>query len=181
MAEERDSLSEDVTISTERLMRFCYLAEITLEFAKPQDVESTRPSLPEELTRCGTLMILTCSFLYSLFEDGSNSINLLKIWTGFDHPFRDELAVIDKRLEPFKEGLKKVRNRYGFHGSVSRVREFEGFTIFEPSVARKLFELVHDAKNIAVRMIHWRMEHGLEDQKALFPLFWAELNGQASS
>jgi len=73
---------EDVTISVERMMRFCYLAQMQFDCAA-----CDTKALPLHLTRFGTLVLETASFLYSLFEDRPDSINLLKVWRGFDHPF----------------------------------------------------------------------------------------------
>jgi hypothetical protein len=93
MTEPITRLGEEVTISVERMMRFCYLAEMEFEYAS-----YGTSVLPIHLTRFGTMVFETASFLYSLFEDTGNSINLLKIWQGFDHPFGDELQKVAKNL-----------------------------------------------------------------------------------
>jgi hypothetical protein len=90
-------------------------------------------ALPLHLTRFGVLVFEMASFLYSFFEDRPDSINLLKIWRGFDHPFGNELQTCATRLTPFKEELKLVRNRIGFHGSLSRSHERAGLDIRSPS------------------------------------------------
>jgi len=150
MDEETILLPESVTISVERLIRFCHLAQMTME---QKDPEMSR--LPTHLTRFGTLITLTCSFLYSLFDKRDDSTNLLRIWDGFDHPFHQKLAAIAEKLEPFKDDLFKVRSRYDFHGSLSRSHEAEGFEIFQDSTVRHLFEIVHEMKQLAVEMIVW--------------------------
>jgi hypothetical protein len=132
------------------MIRFCHLAPMTME---QKDPELSR--LPTHLTRFGTLMTLTCSFLYSLFDKRDDSTNLLRIWNGFDHPFYQKLAAITEQLEPFRDDLFKVRSHYDFHGSLSRAHEVEGFEIFQESKVRPLFEAVHEMKQLAVEMIVW--------------------------
>lgn len=143
---------EDVTISVERMMRFCLLAKMLSEHT-PGDTKA----LPLHLTRFGTLLFETASFLYSLFEDGQNAINLLNVWRGFDHPFGDELQNCVARLSPFKEELRLVRNRIGFHGSLNRSHERAGLGIFDigSSRARDFAGLVRDVQQLCLHMIDW--------------------------
>lgn len=149
MDEEPIQLPESVAISVERMIRFCHLAQMTIE---QKDPASSR--LPIHLTRFGTLMTLTCSFLYSLFDKRhDDSTNLLSIWSGFEHPFDQELEAIAKKLEPFKDDLFKVRSRYDFHGSLSHAHEAEGFRIFQISEVHTLFEVVHEMKQLADKMV----------------------------
>lgn len=155
MSDEESRLREDVVISVERMMRFCHLAEMTSEYA-PDETKS----LPLHLTRFGALMFETVSFLHSLFEDRKDSINLLNIWQGFDHPFGDDLQDYMTRLSPFKEELKFVRNRVGFHGSLGRSHERTGLGIFDvnSSRARDFSRLILDMQQLCLRMIGWYME-----------------------
>ena len=106
MSDKENRLSENVVISVERMMRFCHLAQMTFEYAS-----GDTKALPLHLTRFGVLVFETASFLYSLFEDRRDSINLLNVWQGFDHPFSDELQNYVTRLSPFKKELRLVRNR----------------------------------------------------------------------
>jgi hypothetical protein len=146
---------EDVTISVERMIRFCYLAQMKDEY-----VSYETHVLPLHLTRFGAMLFEAASFLYSLFEDRDNSINLLKIWQGFDHPFDDELQKLANKLDPFKEELRLVRNRVGFHGSLSRSHERAGLGIFdvESPRAREFARLVRDMQNLALNMIKWYID-----------------------
>ena len=73
MSHPESELREDVTISVERMMRFCYLVEMQLKCAAGET-----KILPLHLTRFGTLLIETSSFLYSLFEERGDSINLIR-------------------------------------------------------------------------------------------------------
>ena len=111
---------EDVTISVERMIRFCYLAQMQSEYAAHETM-----TLQLHLTRFGTLLVESSSFLYSLFDDREDSTNLLRLWQGFDHPFSNELQDYSTRLCPFMEELKLVRNRLGFHGSLTRRKELD--------------------------------------------------------
>ena len=115
MSDPKSGLREDLTISVERMMRFCCLARMQFECAA-----GDTKALPLHLTRFGTLLLETSSFLYSLFEDRVDSINLMKVWQGFEHPFNNELQDYSTRLIPFKQELKLVRDRLGFHGSFHR-------------------------------------------------------------
>ncbi len=155
MSDPKSELREDVTISVERMIRFCHLAQMQFEYAA-----GDAKALPVHLTRFGVLVFETASFLYSLFEDRPDSINLLKIWRGFDHPFGNELRTFATRLIPFKEELKLVRNRVGFHGSLSRNHERVGLGIFDvnSSRARDFVRLVSDLQQVFLRMIAWYME-----------------------
>lgn len=148
-------LSEDVTISVERMMRFCYLARMQFECAA-----GDTKALPLHLTRFGTLLLETASFLYSLFEDRPDSIDLVKVWRGFDHPFGNELQDLVTRLSPFKDELKLVRNRLGFHGSLSRNHERAGLGIFDVDSgrARDFARLVRDMQQLFLSMIAWYMK-----------------------
>src|SRR5262245_1947376 len=119
-------LDEAVTISVERMIQFCYMSRMLYEYAPYE-----RILLPVHLTRFGTMFFQTASFLYSLFDDTKNSTNLLKIWKGFEHPFEDELQNFHDKLIPFKDELKRVRNRIGFHGSLTRTHEKAGLGIFD--------------------------------------------------
>jgi hypothetical protein len=150
---------EDVTISVERMMRFCHLAQMQFEYAAVGDTTA----LPLHLTRFGVLVIETASFLHSFFEDRPDSINLLKIWRGFDHPFGNELHDCEAKLTPFKAELKLVRNRVGFHGSLTRSHERAGLGIFDvqSSRARDFARLIRDVQQLFLRMIAWYME-GME-------------------
>jgi len=152
MNEPNAQLDEKVTISVERMMRFCYLAQMLFEYT-PYGTNV----LPIHLSRFGTMVFETSSFLYSLFEDTENSINLLEIWQGFDHPFGDELQKFAKKLEPFKDELRLVRNRVGFHGSLNRSRERAGLDIFdfESPRAREFARLVRDMRSLSLKMIEW--------------------------
>ena len=115
MNDTESRLREDVVISVERMMRFCHLAQMTFEYSS-----GDTKALPLHLTRFGVLVFETASFLYSLFEDRRDSINLRNVWQGFDHPFNDELQNYVTRLSPFKEELRFVRNRVGFHETGSQ-------------------------------------------------------------
>ena len=176
MSNTESGLREDVTISVERMMRFCHLAQIQFEYA-PGDTKA----LPLHLTRFGTLVFETASFLYSLFEDRRDSINLLKVWRDFDHPFGDELQNFVKRLSPFKKELKLVRNRVGFHGSLNRSHARAGLGIFDvnSSRGRDFVRLVRDMQQLCLDMIAWYMD-GMDRSARLAEMlkeFVAEMKG----
>ena len=169
---------QDVTISVERMMRFCYLAEMMFEHAPDEP-----KALPLHLTRFGTLMFETASFLYSLFEDKENAINLVKVWRDFDHPFSDELQNYVARLSPFKEELRFVRNRVGFHGSLNRSRERKGLAIFDidSSRGRDFAHLVRDMQQLCLPMIGWYMK-GLDSSlrpEEMWKEFVTEMQGSS--
>ena len=180
MEEAPLQLSEAVTISVERMIRFCYLAQMTLELGERRsenDGAASFPSLPEHLTRFGMLLTMTCSFLYSLFERRSDSTNLLRIWTDFEHPFRQELEDIAERLGPFMGDLYRVRSRYDFHGSLTQDHQAAGFGIFQDPQFRELCQIIHAMKQLAVNMVMWFMRHGPAEVAACIPAFRAELLG----
>jgi hypothetical protein len=165
----KSGLREDVTISVERMMRFCYLARMQSECAA-----GDTKALPLHLTRFGTLLLETSSFLYSLFEDREDSINLLRVWQGFDHPFSNELQDYSTRLSSFKEELKLVRDRLGFHGSLTRSHERAGLGVFDvdSSRARDFARLVRDMQQLFLRMIAWYIER--MDSSVHPPEMWKE-------
>jgi hypothetical protein len=131
VSDPQSSLPEDVTISVERMMRFCCLVQMQFECAAGK-----ANVLPLHLTRFGALLIEMSSFLYSLFDHRRDSINLLRVWQGFDHPFGNELQDYSTRLTPFKEDLKLVRDRLGFHGSLTRSHEGAGLGVFDVDSGR---------------------------------------------
>jgi hypothetical protein len=146
---------EDVTISVERMMRFCQLAEMLFKCS-----DKTTTVLPLHLTRFGTLLIETASFLHSLFEERPDSINVVRLWQGFDHPFTKDLHEHATRLDAFKEDLKLVRHRLGFHGSLNRSREKDGLGIFDVESGRapRFARLTRDLQGLFLRMIDWYMK-----------------------
>lgn len=155
MSDPKSGLGEEVTISVERMMRFCCLAQMQFECAG-----ADTKALPLHVTRFGTLLLETASFLYSLFEDRPDSIDLVTVWRGFDHPFGNELQDSVTRLSPFRDELKLVRNRLGFHGSLSRSHEQAGLGIFDVDSgrARDFARLVGDMQQLFLRMIAWYMK-----------------------
>ena len=180
MSDPKNELREDVTISVERMMRFCYLAEMQSECAA-----GDRKVLPLHLTRFGALLIETSSFLYSLFDDREDSVNLQRVWQGFDHPFSNELQACSTRLSPFKEELKLVRNRLGFHGSLTRSHERAGLGVFDVDSlrARDFARLVRDMQQLFLRMITWyikRMDSSVRPAEILKE-FLSELRGASSA
>lgn len=182
MSDPKNELREDVTISVERMIRFCYLARMQFECAAGDP-----KALPLHLTRFGTLLLETSSFLYSLFEDRKDSINLnlLRVWQGFDHPFSNELQAYSTRLSPFKEELELVRNRVGFHGSLTRSHERAGLGVFDVDSlrARDFARLVRDMQQLFLRMITWyikRMDSSVRPAEMLKE-FLNELQGASSA
>lgn len=180
MSDPGTRLGEDVTISVERMMRFCYLSQLQAECATGET-----KALPLHLTRFGTLVFETASFLYSLFEDRPDSINLEKVWQGFDHPFGKELQNCVTRLAPFKDELKLVRNRVGFHGSLSRSHESAGLGIFdvESSRGRDYIRLAMDMQQLFLRMIGWYIQ-GMDSSgrdAEMWREFLGELQGHSGS
>ena len=151
--EQEFRLPERVTISVERMIRFCHLADLTHGLSS-SDPEPAWP--PLHLTPFGTMMTLTRSFLFSLFEERQDSINLPRVWSGFDHPFDEELNAIDLRLHPLKESLRLIRNRFDFHGSLSRAHEGAGFDLYwDLELSADLFGLMGDCRGLFERMIRW--------------------------
>jgi hypothetical protein len=178
MSEPQSKLCEDVGISVERMIRFCYLAKMLFEYT-PGDTKT----LPLHLTRFGTLLFETASFLYSLFEDKRDSINLSNVWRGFDHPFGEELQDCVRRLGPFKEELRFVRNRVGFHGSLNRSRERSGLGIFDvdSSRAHDFARLIGDMRKLFLHMIEWYMK-GMDESARpgeMWKEFVAEMKGHS--
>lgn len=176
MCDKRSWPREEVTISVERMMRFCLLAEILFKCHKDKTTV-----LPLHLTRFGTLLIETASFLYSLFDERSDSIDLVRLWKEFNHPFVKDLQQHSTRLDPFKEDSKLVRNRLGFHGSVTRSHEMGGLGIFDVDSGRvqELADLTKDMKRLFLRMIGWymtKMESDTYPSEMMWKEFAAEMN-----
>ena len=151
-SDQEERLPDSVTISVERKIRFGHLVDLAAEYSSPDPVPEDPPL---HLTRFGTLLTLSVSFMYSLFETRADSINLLRIWSGFDNPFREDLRRFDASLDPYRANLKLVRDRFDFHGSISREREGEGFDAYEPEEAKDLFRIVADFRDLCARMIDW--------------------------
>ena len=176
---QKVELSEDVAISVERMMRFCHLAEMTFEYAVGDS-----KVLPLHLTRFGVLVFESASFLYSLFEERRDSINLVNVWKGFEHPFNDDLHAFAKRLNPFKEELKLVRHRVGFHGSLKRSRERAGLGIFDvdSSRARDFSRLILDMQQLSLRMVAWYMKRMNSSHRPgeMWKEFIAEMKGRST-
>ncbi len=178
MSESQSKLPEDVGISVERMIRFCYLAEMQFEYAS-----GDTKTLPLHLTRFGTLLLETASFLYSLFEERRDSINLLDVWRGFDHPFSEELHDCVRKLDPFKKELRQVRNRIGFHGSLNRNRERSGLGIFDVDSLRvhDFARLIGEMRELFLHMIEWyikRMDESARPDE-MWKEFVAELKGRS--
>jgi len=163
------STDEALTISVERMIQFCYLAQIMQE-----NTATEARDLPFHLTRLGVLLFQTASFLYSLFDDTKDSTNLLKIWRGVEHPYRDDLQQFAKKLKPFKKELSLVRNRIGYHGSLTRNHEKAGLGIFdvESSRGKDFAHCIQDMRQLALRMISWYMSSMDESKRPRE--FWHE-------
>jgi hypothetical protein len=178
VSDPKGGLGEDLTISVERMMRFFYLSEMLFECA-----EGDAKVLPVHLTRFGTLLLETSSFLYSLFEDRVDSINLMRIWQGFEHPFSNQLQDYSARLSPFKQELKLVRDRLGFHGSLTRSHEEAGLGVFDVGSGRasEFTCLVSDMRQLFRRMIAWYMEgmDGSVRPNELWKEFVVEVQGHS--
>jgi len=172
-----EPLSEQVTISVERMIRFCYLAEMTREYSRLKPQSST---LKTHLTRFGAMVLESAGFLYSLFEKRSDSINLVKIWMAFDNLFKMELVEVARKLEPFEGELKLVRDRLSFHGSLDRVREKEGLDIFnvDSKRAHDLVDLLRTVQIMAEKMVEWYFATGsVEERENEWRGFILELKG----
>src|SRR5262249_22145683 len=121
----------------------------------------------------------------SLFDDRKDSVNLLKIWQGFENPFEVDLQNFAKNLAPFKDQLKLVRNRIGFHGSLSRSHEKAGLDIFDVETPRgaEFAALMRDMQNLALKMIKWYVERMKESSQPmkLWQEFGTELQGYSIS
>jgi len=170
--------SEELDITVERMIRFCYLAEMTWEYSH---IEASSSTLPLHLNRFGALFFETAGFLYSLFEDRNDSVNLLRSWRVFENPFMDELETIRSRLEPFKPELEKVRNRISFHGSRNRSHEKDGLDIFNIESGRgpEFASLVQKIQLTAKNMIEWYCMNVLQGSvgSEAWRSFEAELKG----
>jgi len=85
---------------------------------------------------------------------------LVRLWQGFDHPFAKDLQEHATRLDAFKEDLKHVRHRIGFHGSLTRSHEKAGLGIFdvESGRAHTFARLTGDMQVLFLRMISWYMK-----------------------
>lgn len=167
---------EDVTIGVERMMRFCLLAQMLY---KCHGGKTT--VLPLHLTRFGTLLLETTSFLYSLFEERSDSINLVRLWQEFDHPFVKDLHEHATRLDPFKEEMKFLRSRLGFHGSLTRSHEKGGLGAFDidSGRAQALACLTKDMQRLFLLMIGWyikKIESDTYPSEMMWKEFAAEMN-----
>jgi hypothetical protein len=180
MDESITRLGEEVTISVERMMKFCYIVQMEHDY-----VHSKTRVFQTHLTRFGTMVFMTASFLFSLFDDTKNSTNLHKVWRGFDHPFDDELRAFVVKLEPFNDELRKVRNRIGFHGSTNRSHEKAGLGIFdiESGRGREFARLIRDMQNLALKMIRSYIE-GMNESAhphEILQEFMVELQGHPHS
>lgn len=167
---------EDVTISVERMMRFCLLADTLFKCHKDKTTV-----LPLHLTRFSTLLLETTSFLYSLFEESSDAINLVLLWQEFDNPFVTDLQEHATRFDLFKKEIKLLRNRLGFHGSLTRSHEKVGLGVFDidSGRAQALADLTKDMKKLFLRMIGWymtKMESDTHPSEMMWKEFAAEMN-----
>ena len=176
MSEPQSKPREDVDISVERMMRFCILKQMLSECAS-----GGTKTLPLHLTRFGVLLFESASFLYSLFDDRRDSINLLKVWQDFDHPFGEKLQECVKILTPFKKELRLVRHRVGFHGSLNRNLERDGLRIFDVDSKRahNFFRLMRDMEQLFLCMIAWYLK-GMDESARpgeMLKEFVAELKG----
>lgn len=164
-------LPDYITISVERMIRFCHLADLTHGLSS-NDSQPDWP--PLHLTPFGTMMTLTGSFLFSLFEERSDSINLGRIWGGdFEHPFEKEIEAVEQRLQPFKESLRLIRNRFDFHGSLNRSGEREGIDALygdDLDLSADFVGLISDCRRLFERMIRWYEDIPLDDGKKQPPI-----------
>ena len=105
----------------------------------------------------GTMMGVVYSFFYSLIEDDPQGINFFKVWRIREPSFASELDALETRIAPFKDRLRLFRNRFGFHGSVTREHEAAGFDLLKQHDGATIYQAVIDIRNLSTRLIQARL------------------------
>ena len=85
-----------------------------------------------------------------------------------------------KKLTPFKDELRKVRNRIGFHGSLTRSHEKAGLGIFdlESPRGREFANLIRDMLDLAPKMIKWHLKRMKDSDLDKKIGLWKEIGGE---
>ena len=129
----------ELSILVERTARFIQLLRIHLMvLTHDQDAARSEPSI----TMSGTMLSVVYSFFYSLIERGPKCLDFFRIWSDRRPEFSQKLSALAAEVEPFREALRLHRNRIGFHGSVSRDHERDGYAIFELDAQRLLMVML---------------------------------------
>jgi hypothetical protein len=79
--------------------------------------------------RC-TMMLVVLAYFYSLIEDDEQAVNAFRIWRVRYPEEEAAIAAVEAKVAPFRQRLRKFRNRLGFHGSTSRSHEAVGLELF---------------------------------------------------
>ncbi len=77
-----------------------------------------------------TMMLILYAYFYSLVDDDSNGLNGFRIWRKRFPEEETAIAAVEACIIPFKDDLRRFRNRLGFHGSRTRKHEAPGLDLF---------------------------------------------------
>jgi hypothetical protein len=144
---------EELSIYVERMMRFLHLLRIhDLVLRLADDASANAPQAGLHMTMIGVVY----SFFYSLIEDDQKSVNFFRIWRAREPDYSSELDKLEARIAPHVKDLRLFRNRFGFHGSVTRAKEASGFQLLNAD-AKELWAIILDLRNLSTKLIAARL------------------------
>lgn len=150
IAEPRPDQGEEFSICVERMSRMIQLLRIhELVLKQPEAVDRNLP----HLSLGGTMLAVVYSFYYSLIEDRDDAVSLFRVWTKHAPEFVPELDALEARVTPFREKLRLFRNRYGFHGSITRSHEAAAFDLLLNHTGRELMAVILATRDLSTKLI----------------------------
>jgi hypothetical protein len=149
---------DELSVYVERIMRMIQLLRIYEMVLALPDEPSDRDN--PQSSRKGTMMGVVYSFFYSLIEDDPQGINFFRIWRAREPSFAAELDALEARIAPFKGRLRLFRNRFGFHGSVTREHEAVGLDLLTHHDGALIYQAILDTRNLSTKLLKARLARG---------------------
>jgi len=98
-------------------------------------------------------MSVVYSFFYSLIERDPKGVDFFRIWRKRLPDMKSELDELEARIEPMRKGLRLFRNRFGFHGSISRKHELPAFDVLKEFSGTQIYKTMLDMRNLSTKML----------------------------
>lgn len=164
---ESDKKDDELSIYVERMVRMMQLLRIyEMVLGLPPEQED----LDSITGRRGAMLAVVYSFYYSLIEDQENSINFFRLWRSRVPQLSGEIDALETKILPFKDKLRVYRNRFGFHGSISREHESEAFKLLEDHTGTELYSAILETRNLSTKLIrHFKAENQATAQPVTAP------------
>lgn len=145
--------AEELLIFVERLRHFMNLWTIYTDMLSTRYVPSLGAEEGSIFDPTVTVMLIVYAYLYSLVEDSDDSLNAFRIWREHFPQEEQAIAAVEAQIAPFRDDLRKFRNRLGFHGSRTRAHESPGFDLFGKVTGDSTWKAILNFKALAATLL----------------------------